>query len=334
MSNVQVTIAVDAMGGDHAPDVVLSGIDAALAADPGISVIVTGPSDLVTPFAADRDRVRAVATTETIDMSEHPANAVRSKKDSSIVVGCRLVRDGEAQGFFSAGSTGACMAAATLTMGRIKGVLRPAIATVIPAGERPCVLLDIGANADCKPEYLVQFAHMGGAYAEVALDRQDPTIGLLNIGQEPTKGSQLALEAHALMAVEVPGFAGNVEGRDIPVGTVDVVVTDGFTGNVAVKLLEGLASTLFRQIKQTMTANPMRTAAAAVLKNSMLELRARVDSETYGGAPLLGVDGVCIIGHGSSSAKAVAAGISVAARAVRGSLNDRIADSIKGPTAG
>lgn len=330
MTSEPVTVAVDAMGGDNAPDVVLAGVDAALAADPELSIVLTGPSDVVSAFAATRGRVRAVATTQVIEMGEHPANAVRTKKDSSIVVGCRLVKDGEAAGFFSAGSTGACMAAATLVMGRIRNVLRPAIATIIPAGERPCVLLDIGANADCKPEYLVQFAHMGAAYATVVLGVESPTVGLLNIGEEPTKGSQLAQDAHALMVDEVPRFVGNVEGRDIPAGTVDVVVTDGFTGNVALKLLEGLASTLFRQIKTAMTSTLLRSIAAAVLKGSLLELKERTNPETYGGAPLLGVDGVCIIGHGSSTARAVAAGISVAARAVRGGLNGRIANAVSG----
>jgi len=165
---------------------------------------------------------------------------------------------------------------------------------------------------------------------QVVLGSANPTVGLLNIGEEPTKGSQLAQEAHALMAVQVPGFAGNVEGRDIPAGTVDVVVTDGFTGNVALKLLEGLASTLFRQIKTAMTSTPLRSLAAAVLKNSLLELKERTNPETYGGAPLLGVDGVCIIGHGSSTARAVAAGILVAARAVRGGLNARIGAAVAG----
>ncbi|MHB8964958.1 MAG: phosphate acyltransferase PlsX, partial [Coriobacteriia bacterium] len=182
----------------------------------------------------------------------------------------------------------------------------------------------------CKPEYLVQFAHMGAAYAQVVLGRETPSVGLLNIGEEPTKGSQLALEAHGLMAGQVPGFAGNVEGRDIPAGTVDVVVTDGFTGNVALKLLEGLASNLFREIKAAMTSTPLRGLAAAVLKGSLLELKERMNPETYGGAPLLGVNGVCIIGHGSSSARAVAAGISVATRAVRGGLNAKIATAVDG----
>lgn len=323
-----VTVAVDAMGGDSAPAVVLAGVTDALVADSTLHVVLTGPDDVVTPFAASHDRVTAVATTEVIDMAEHPANAVRSKKDSSIVVGCRLVKEGKAAAFFSAGSTGACMAAATLVMGRVKGVSRPAIATVIPAAERPCVLLDVGANAEVKAENLVQFALMGRAYAEVVLERREPSVGLLNIGEEPTKGSMLAQEAHALMAKAVPGFAGNVEGRDIPAGTVDVVVTDGFTGNVALKLLEGLSRTLLSQIKSAMTETTVNSLAAAVLKPSLTKLKDRIDPDTYGGAPLLGVKGVCIIGHGSSTARAVTNGILVSARAGRGDLPGVIESSL------
>ncbi len=328
MTDTSVTIVVDALGGDDAPSVVLEGIDAALSADSALTIVLTGPADVIEPFAAVRERVRAVPTTEFIDMGDHPANAVRTKKDSSIVVGCRLVKDGEAEGFFSAGSTGACMAAATLVMGRIPGVSRPAIATIIPASERPSVLLDIGANADVKPENLVQFGLMGRAYAQVVLAVDEPRVALLNIGEEPTKGSMLAQEAHALMAEALPGFVGNVEGRDIPAGTVDVIVTDGFTGNVALKLLEGLAKTLLTQVKDAMMSTPVRSMAAAVLRQPLMDLKERINPDTYGGAPLLGVRGVCIIGHGSSNARAVAAGIRVAAMAVRGGLTERIAIAV------
>ncbi|MBN2822749.1 MAG: phosphate acyltransferase PlsX [Coriobacteriia bacterium] len=315
-----VTVVVDSMGGDKAPGVVLEGVIEALAADTALHVILTGPDDVVTPFAAAHPRVEPVVTSEVIEMGEHPANAVRSKKDSSIVVGCRLVKEGRALAFFSAGSTGACMAAATLVMGRLRNVSRPAIATVIPTADRPCVLLDVGANADVKPENLVQFALMGRAYAQTVLDRQEPTVGLLNIGEEPGKGSMLAQAAYTLVDGNVPGFTGNVEGRDIPEGTVDVVVTDGFTGNVALKLLEGLSRTLMQQIKTAMTSSSLNSLAAAVLKPSLQRLKERIDPDTYGGAPLLGVRGVCIIGHGSSGSRAVRNGILVSARAARAGL--------------
>lgn len=320
----RATVVVDAMGGDHAPDAVLAGVAEALAADSGLHVILTGPDDVIGPFAATHANCEAVATTGVIEMDEHPAHAVRAKKDSSIVVGCRLVKEGRADAFFSAGSTGACMAAATLVMGRIKGVSRPAIATVIPTGGSPVVLLDVGANADCKPENLLQFAHMGAAYAQTVLAVPSPRVALLNIGEEPTKGSQLAQEAHALMAASVPGFIGNVEGRDVTAGTADVIVTDGFTGNVTLKLLEGLSKTLLGQVKQAMTANVVNTMAAAVLKPSLDRLKERLDPDAYGGAPLLGVDGICIIGHGSSRERAIASAVRVSAQAVRGELTTQI----------
>lgn len=326
MTRTLVTIAVDAMGGDHAPRVVTEGVLKALEADSELRVLLVGTAEVVEP--ARSERCIPVVASEVIGMGEHAAAAVRTKKDSSIVVGCRLVKDAEAQGFFSAGSTGACMAAATLVMGRVKGISRPAIAAVIPAARRPVVLLDVGANADVKPEMLVQFAAMGSAYASAVLEVPQPSVALLNIGEEPTKGSALAQEAHQLMADQVPGFVGNVEGRDVPAGTVDVIVTDGFTGNVVLKVLEGLAATIFGELKSTLMSSFTTKVAAAAIKPALRGLKGRLDPEAYGGAPLLGVGGVCIIGHGGSSATAVANGIAVAARAVRGQLTERIASGV------
>jgi glycerol-3-phosphate acyltransferase PlsX len=325
-----VTVAVDAMGGDHAPSAILDGVVAALAADAALSVLLAGPAEVVEPFASSHERVTAVATSEVIAMDEHPANAVRAKKDSSIVVGCRLVKEGRAEAFFSAGNTGAAMAAATLVMGRIPGVQRPAIATVVPGHDRQVVLLDSGANAENRPEHLLQFAHMGAAYACVVLGVEAPRVGLLSIGSEPSKGSTLVQEAHELMAQGVPGFAGNVEGGDIPLGTADVVVTDGFTGNVALKLMEGLAKELLGQVKDAMTATAVSKVAAAVLRPSLVRLKEQLDPDAVGGAPLLGIAGVSIIGHGSSGPRAVAAALEVAATAARGGLTDRIASGIGG----
>ena len=225
----KVTITVDALGGDNAPGVVLEGVEAALAADADLSVILCGPAEVVEPFASSHDRCVARATTEEISMAEHPANAVRKKKDSSIVVGCRLVKEGEAQGFFSAGSTGACLAAGTLVIGRIKGVSRPALATLVPSPAKPVVLCDVGANADCKPEYLVQFAEMASIYARKIMGVENPRVGLLNIGEEEEKGSQFAQEAHALLKAQVDNFDGNAEGRDVMDGSCDVVVCDSPT---------------------------------------------------------------------------------------------------------
>jgi glycerol-3-phosphate acyltransferase PlsX len=323
-----VTIAVDAMGGDHAPDLVLQGVAAAVAADGALTVMLVGPESVVRAFAESHVRVEAVVATQVITMDEHAAAAVRGKSDSSIVVGCRLVKDGRAQGFLSLGNTGATMTAATLIMGRIPGVMRPAIATVIPTAKAPCVMLDAGANADCKPEHLVQFAAMGAAYARTALGIADPRIALLNIGEEATKGSMLAQEAYALLEAGVPGFIGNVEGGDIPAGTADVVVTDGFTGNVALKLMEGMSRQLLGEFKKALTASAASKVAAAVLRPSLDGMRDKLDPEVHGAAPLLGVDGLALIGHGSSGAMAVASALRMGAVAVRGGLVDSIKASL------
>jgi phosphate acyltransferase len=323
-----VTIAVDAMGGDHAPDVILEGVATALTHDPALRVMVVGPEDVVRPFADAHEHAEAVVATQVIDMDEHAAAAVRSKKDSSIVVGCRLVKEGRAQGFFSLGSTGATMTAATLVMGRLPGVLRPAIATVIPTSGAPCVLLDVGANADCKPEHLVQFGAMGAAYARTTLGIESPRVALLNIGEEPSKGSILAQEAYAQMEARVAGFIGNVEGRDVPAGAADVIVTDGFTGNVALKLLEGMSRQLLGEFKRALTAPTASKVAAAVLRPSLDGLRDKLDPDVHGAAPLLGVNGLALIGHGSSGARAVASALRVGAVAVRGGLVARVAASL------
>jgi phosphate acyltransferase len=326
-----VTVVVDAAGGDFAPEKILEGVSLALTAHPSVRIIVTGPAAVVEPYAAaSGGRVTAVATTEVIAMGEHPASAVRAKKDSSIVVGARLVRDKHADAFFSAGNTGACMAAATLIMGRIEGVSRPAIATVLPTAGPPCVLLDAGANADCKPENLLQFAEMGEAYASVVLGVAAPRVALLNIGEEPSKGSVLAQEAHALLAEKVAAFTGNIEGRDVLAGAADVIVTDGFTGNVVLKLLEGTSEVLLRQVKDAMTETALTKVAAATMRPAMMRLKERLDPDMYGGAPLLGIDGVCIIGHGSSGPVAVENAIRVAVQAVQGDLTGRIARAVAG----
>lgn len=324
----RVRIVVDAMGGDHAPGPILEGVEMALAHDPDLEVVLTGPSEVIHSFSERSDRLFAHPTTELIAMDEHPAQAVRNKKDSSIVAGCRIVKEGGADGFFSAGSTGAVMAAATLVMGRVKGVSRPAIATVLPTVGSPVVLLDVGANAECKPEHLLQFALMGSAYAQTVLGVTEPRVGLLNIGEEPGKGSQLTIDAYRSISAALPGFAGNVEGREILDGRHDVIVTDGFTGNVALKLLEGTSRVLLGQIKDVMTATPLRKAAASVLAPGLRSLKKRLDPDTYGGAPLLGVKGICIIGHGSSGASAVTSAIGVATMAARGDLSGRIARSV------
>lgn len=313
----KVTIAVDVLGGDFGPSVVLPGIERALQADSDIHVIACGPAEVVEPFADSHERVTAKVTTEEISMDEHPANAVRKKKDSSLVVGNRLVKEGEAQGFFSAGSTGACLAAATLVVGRIKGVSRPALCTVIPSPVKPVVMCDVGANADCKPPYLVQFAQMASTYAEMILGIQSPKVALLNIGSEETKGSKQAQETFTLLKEQVPLFIGNAEGCDIMNGEADVYVTDGFTGNVCLKTIEGVSKMLFSEVKNIMLANTVTKLGALTLKGGLKKLKDSTSADTYGGAPILGVKGACLVGHGSSNEEAIKNGVLVAARTVR-----------------
>ena len=325
----RVTISVDALGGDNAPGVVLEGVEAALAEDADLEVILCGPAEVVEPFAADHDRCSARATTEVIGMAEHPANAVRKKKDSSIVVGCRLVKEGEAQGFFSAGSTGACLAAGTLVIGRIKGVSRPALATILPSPKKPVVLCDVGANADCKPEYLVQFAVMASAYATKIIGVKNPTVGLLNIGEEEEKGSQFAQEAHALLKQSSLNFKGNAEGRDTLKGEFDVIVCDGFTGNVCLKTIEGTASVLLGELKTILKSSLKTKLAALAIKGGLKDLLGRLDPDVAGGAPLLGVKGACIVGHGSSNAKAIKNGVLASASYVRSDVSEVIAQTIQ-----
>ncbi|NHM16125.1 phosphate acyltransferase PlsX [Eggerthellaceae bacterium zg-887] len=321
-------VAVDAMGGDHAPSVVLEGVEAALAANPALSVALVGDADVVEPFAASHARCQAVVSTEVIGMDEHPAEAVRRKKDSSVVVGCRLVKEGRAEGFFSAGSTGACLAAGTLVIGRVKGVLRPALVTVVPSPVRPIVLGDIGANADCKPEYLVQFAVMESIYANKVLGIERPRAALLNIGAESTKGSQFAQAAYRLMEEGLDNFAGNAEGGDILTATYDVVVTDGFTGNVCLKTIEGTAKVLLGAVKGVMGKSTLTKLGALPLVGPLKGLKAQISPDTYGGAPLLGLKGALLVGHGSSNAQAICSGVLATAKLVEEGVTETIADAL------
>lgn len=330
MSMDEIKVVVDAQGGDNAPGVVLEGVAQAVAQDPSITVILTGAEDVIVPFAAEHANVVAHPTTEVIEMGEHPAEAVRRKKDSSIVVGCRLVKEGEAGGFFSAGSTGACMSAATLVIGRIKGVKRPAIATVLPSPVAKVVFTDMGANADCKPEYLVQFARMARVYAQVALGVENPSVGLLNIGEEETKGSEFAQECHRLMKEHVPNFKGNAEGGNLALGGFDVIVTDGFTGNVALKVYEGVGKALLVGLKETIYSTTKSKIGGLLIKDALSAFKEDLSADKYGGAQLLGCKGVCLIGHGSSNAKAICSGVLATADAIRQDMPKRLAQALAG----
>ena len=323
-----VILTVDALGGDNAPDVVLEGVSKALDEDQNLEIILCGPQDVVNNFARSQKRCTAQVTTEFINMDEHPAQAVRQKKDSSLVVGCRLVKEGVAQGFFSAGSTGACLSAGTLIMGRVKGVMRPTLCTVLPSPVKPVVMCDIGANADCKPEYLVQFAQMATIYMENILGVSNPRVALLNIGEEDTKGSVFAQEAFALLKESIPNFAGNGEGNDILPGNFDIFVTDGFTGNVCLKTIEGTSKTLFKALKNVFFTNTLTKFGALTIKSSLKELMEQVSPDTYGGAPLLGVKGACIVGHGSSNSIAIKNGIHTTARIARTNVSGLIANAV------
>ena len=303
-------IAVDALGGDNAPgEVVLGAVDAA---GDGIDVVLYGPSSLDTmglPLVEARDE---------IDMAEKPAEAVRAKPDSSLVAAVRAVADGGADAVVSAGNSGAMLAAGLLHLRRLPGVQRPGLAVTIPARNGPSVLLDVGANADARPEHLVQFAHMGAVFSEELLGVDRPTVRLLSIGEEDEKGNQLTLEAHRLLREEGDrlDFVGNAESRELLRGAADVVVTDGFTGNVALKLLEGTIRELLDSARAEITATFRGRVGGLLVRPSLLRLRTRLDPDTYGGAYLLGLRGLAVIAHGNSSRRAIANAIRLASRGV------------------
>jgi len=316
-------VAVDALGGDKAPAEIVEGAKQAVAA--GIPVILVGPADL-----ADRGDLPLHVATEFIDMHEDPASSVRNKKDSTLVVSADLVRDGLASAMISAGNTGATMASALLRMGRIKGVKRPAIATPIPVpGSTPTVMLDAGANAEVEAEWMTQFAVMGSVYANARYGIERPRVGLLSIGEEPGKGDTLRKKSFELLsAMNNINFIGNVEGRDIMTPDVDVVVTDGFTGNVALKTLEGTMRTIVKELFASI-GQPQYKEHADALMPALLDLYSKFDPDSTGGAILLGVDGVCIISHGSSSARAMLNGIKVAKDMVECDMVGLIANALK-----
>ena len=315
-------IAVDAMGGDRAPGEILAG--AHQAAELGIPILLVGPEGL-----EGAGELPLKIASEVIEMDDDPAQSVRKKRDSTLVRAAEAVRDGEASAMISAGNTGATMASALLRMGRITGVARPAIATPVPVpGGTPTVLLDAGANAEVQPEWLVQFAVMGSVYSTQRFGIEKPRVGLLSIGEEPGKGDTLRKEAYELLAVAPHiNFIGNVEGRDLMTGVVDVVVTDGFTGNVVLKTLEGSLKTVVKALF-TAFGQPEYAEAANTLMPALLPLYETLDPDTYGGAILLGVDGVCIISHGSSSARAMVNGIKCAQEMVETNMVDAIRQAI------
>ncbi len=324
-------IAVDAMGGDRAPAEIVAGARRA-AEELGLPVVLVGPPDQLGDSG-----IEVLAASEVIAMDADAGSSVRTMKDSSLVRAAEAVRDGRASAMVSAGNTGATMASALLRMGRIRGVARPAIATPIPVPDStPTVLLDAGANAECAAPWLVQFAQMGAVFCRHRFDIAEPTVALLSIGEEPSKGTSLVKETHALLAdgraLAAAGarFVGNVEGRDIMTGAADVVVTDGFTGNVALKTLEGGLRVLVGALLGAFASSEQARRASRQLAPALAPLYATFEPEATGGAMLLGVDGVCIIRHGSSSATAVANAIRVAAEAVEADMVGRLRAAVSG----
>ncbi|HCV37126.1 MAG: phosphate acyltransferase PlsX [Acidimicrobiales bacterium] len=319
-------IAVDAMGGDNAPAEIVVG--ARLAVDEGTPVLLVGRSEEM----GDTGDIPILEASEVIAMDAEPGSSVRRMKDSSLVRAAEAVRDGTASAMVSAGNTGATMASALLRMGRIKGVSRPAIATLLPApGTTPTVLLDAGANSECSPDWLVQFGQMGAVFATDRLGIREPRVALLSIGEEPGKGNPLVKEAYeALEAVELAQgvFIGNVEGRDLLTDAVDVVVTDGFTGNVTLKTLEGSMKTLITALFASMSDRPEALEAADVLAPEFDALYRQFHPDTYGGAILLGVRGVCIISHGSTGATAMKNAIGIAAEMVEAEVVDHLTTAV------
>jgi len=310
-------IAVDAMGGDRGPAEIVAGALEARAA--GIEPVLFGERGI------DALGLELRETSGVIGMHEKPADAVRAKPESSLVAAVRAVAEGAADAVVSAGSTGAMLAAGLLELRRIPGVLRPAIAVPIPAKRGRSVLLDAGANADARAEHLLQFATMGSVFAEEILGLDRPCVRLLSIGEEREKGNQLTLEAHELLAASDLNFEGNCEGRDLLAGAADVVVTDGFTGNVALKLLEGTILTILDLVRSEITATPTGRVGGLLIRPAARRLRHRLDPDTYGGAYLLGLRGLAVIAHGNSSRTAIANAIRLAARGVDHDVVGRLA---------
>lgn len=300
-------IAIDGMGGDFAPSAVVEGCIEALN-ELDVDIIITGKKDDIEKelkkYTYDENRIEIVNCTEVIDCNEEPVKAIRRKKDSSLAVALQLVKDKKADAMISAGSTGAFMAGATFIVGRIKGIDRPALAPIMPGKNGSFMIIDCGANADCKPNYLIQFAVMGKIYYENVMKASNPSVGLVNIGAEEEKGNELTKAVHKLLKDAPVNFIGNVEPRYIPEGDTNVLVCDGFTGNTVLKLYEGAASTLLNMIKDEIMATTRGKMGGLLLKPTFKELKKKFDYKEVGGAPFLGVDGVCIKAHGSSDGKA------------------------------
>jgi glycerol-3-phosphate acyltransferase PlsX len=308
-----VTVALDGFGAEQGFDVLAAG--ARLAAADGIGLRVFGPADLLA--LSDLDGIEVVATTESISNQEDPVAAVRAKKEASVVRAARDVAEGRSAAMVSTGSTGAAMAAATFGLRRLQGVKRPALAVRLPVPGKPVLFLDVGANVEVRAQHLVQFAFLGAAFSEAVLGTRGPRVGLLSVGEESGKGRAEVVEAHAVLAEsEGIAFVGNVEGRDLPAGAADVVVTDGFTGNIALKLMEGTARTVTTAMREAARSNPLAAIGGLMMRPALGGLRRELHPDTTGGAILLGLRAVAVVAHGNSSAEGIANAVRMAARAV------------------
>lgn len=323
-------IAVDAMGGDHGHEEIIKGVKIALQRHSGLRITVIGPIDQMKTALTDGipDGLSLLHAPEVITTEEPPLIAIRKKKMSSMMMGLAMVRDKEADAFISCGSTGAVLAGALFCVGRIKGVKRPALSPILPTKTGKALLIDCGANADCKPEYLVQFGHMGAAYMETVQGVPNPRVGLINIGVEEEKGNELYRLVHELLKESTLNFAGNIEARDVPDGRADVLVCDGFTGNILLKTMEGTAGYIMGALKEELTRSTLTKLAAALLRNGFKAIKKKMDYTEYGGAPLLGIDGCVIKAHGSSKAKAFSMAITQAVTYIDGDVTRRISERL------
>lgn len=325
-------IIVDAMGGDYAPEVVIEGTVAAVK-EYNAEVVLVGDEPRVKALLKKHnyqgDRISIYPSQEIIEMHESPASSVRRKRNSSIVLGLNLVKDGLGDAFFSAGNTGAVVCAASLSLGMLPGIERPGIAIVTPTLKGISLIIDVGANIDPKPNQLLQYGIMADAYSRYILNKTNPKVGLLNIGEEESKGTDFVRETYDLLEESSLNFIGNVEGKDLFSGKCDIIICDGFVGNVALKVSESLAEAFQVFLKRHLLSNPLSKLGVLLLKSSLVRFKKEMDYSEYGGAPLLGVNGVVIIGHGRSNTKAIKNAIRVAKEEVERQVNDKILETIK-----
>ncbi|KXZ39623.1 phosphate:acyl-[acyl carrier protein] acyltransferase [Alkalithermobacter thermoalcaliphilus JW-YL-7 = DSM 7308] len=320
-------IVVDGMGGDNAPHSTVEGVVSAIN-EFGVDIIITGDKALLSEafnkYSFDKSKLEIINTTEVIENEDKPVKAIRSKKDSSMVVGINLVKQAKADAIVSAGNTGALLAGGLFILGRIEGVDRPALCSYMPTKNGMSILLDAGANSDCKPRNLLEFGIMGSIYANKVLEIDNPKVAIVNVGIEEGKGNELSKKSYELLKNSNVNFIGNVEARDIPFGYTDVIVCDGFTGNVVLKLTEGVAMSIFSMLKETFNMNLKTKLGAALVKDHLRKMKDMLDYTEYGGAPLLGVNGPVIKAHGSSNGKAIKNAIKQAIRFINGNVLDEI----------